>query len=160
MSTVIVLAPVIIGSWPTITAAVAGAAAAMGLIAANKAKQEVKAAAAVEAHAKVNQAEVVLAEDQEVAKNLAREEEMVLTKGDVTVRVRRDARGRCTVCAEAAGYSKAQLKAIAQEFTQHLTRCFVYNRVMSEVKMRGFQVVNEEQTEDETVRIHLRRWEA
>jgi len=160
MSTVIVLAPVIIGSWPTITAAVAGAATALGLVAASSAKEEVKAAAAAEAHAEVNQAEVVLAEDQEVAKNLAHEEEMVLTKGAVTVRVRRDARGRCTVCAEAAGHTKAQLKAIAQEFTQHLTRSFVYNRVMSEVKARGFQVVNEEQTADETVRIHLRRWEA
>ena len=159
MSTVLILTPIIIGSWPTITAAVAGAATAMGLVATASAKAEADAAVEQEAHAAVNQAEVVLAEDAELAKNLATEEEIVLAKGTITVRVRRDARGRCTVCAEGAGHTQAELKAVAEEFTERLTQGFVYNRVMSEVKTRGFQVVNEEQTEDETVRIHLRRWE-
>lgn len=156
MSAVLVLTPVVIGSWPIITAAVAGAAAAMSMTIAKTAAQEVKAE---EAQAEQNAVEVEIAEEQELARGLATEEEIVLTKGTVTLRVRRDARGRCTVCAVGHGHTKTELKAMAQEFSQRLTQSFVYNRIMTEVKTKGFQVVNEEQMEDETVRIHLRRWE-
>jgi hypothetical protein len=39
-----------------------------------------------------------------------------------------------------------------------MTQCFVYNKVMTEMKAKGFQVVNEEIMGDESVRIHVRRW--
>ncbi len=159
MSVVLILTPVIIGSWPTITAAIAGAATAMGLVAARSAKETAKAVAEQTAHVSEEQAEVVIAEDLELAQNMATDEEIVLVKDNVTLTVRRDARGRCTVCAKGHGHTKTELRAMAEEFTQRLTQCFIYNRVMSEVKAKGFQVVNEEQTEDESVRIHLRRWE-
>ena len=162
MSAVLVLTPIltplVIGGWPVVTAAVAGAATALGLAVKSSAKQKVKAAAQVEAQAE-NVVEVELSQNDELAKNLVTQEEIVLTKGTVTLRVRRDERGRCSVCASGPGHTKAELKALAEEFTQKLTQCFMYNRVMSQVKAKGFQVVNEEQMEDETVRIHLRRWE-
>jgi len=154
-----VLTPVIIGGWPVITAAVAGAATALGLVAKSSAKQKTKAAARSQVQAEENAVEVELSESAELAKNLVSEEEIVLTKGTITLRVRRDERGRCTVCATGLGHTKAELKAMAEEFTEKLTQCFIYNRIKSEVKAKGFQVVNEEQMADQTVRIHLRRWE-
>ena len=153
-----VLAPIVVGGWPAVTAAVAGAAAAMGLVASSSAKEKSKVAAQAEAQAE-NAAEVELSESSELAQSLVSEEEIVLTKGTVTLRVRRDERGRCTVCANGTGHTKAELKAMAEEFSQRLTQCVMYNRIMSEVKTRGFQVIDEEQMEDETVRIHLRRWQ-
>lgn len=154
MSTVLILTPIIIGSWPAITAAVAGAAAVMGLVTRESVKEMSQ-----EQNTQVEQSvEVSLNESEVIAQNLATDQEIVLTKGNVELRVRRDERGRCSVCAKGAGFTKAQLKRIAEEFTQKMTQCFVYNRVASELKNKGFQVINEEVMQDESVRIHVRRW--
>ena len=42
------------------------------------------------------------------------------------------------------GKTKAELKMIAEEFTEKMTQSFVYNRVVSELKNKDFQVVNEQ----------------
>ena len=154
MSTVVILTPIIISSWPAITAAVAGAAAGLGLMVKETVKEAVE-----ETEVNVEQSvEVELADSEVLAENLATGKEIVLTKADLEIRVGRDERGRCTVCASGKGKSKVELKQIADDFAQKMTQCFVYNRVMSEVKSRNFQVVNEEVMDDESVRIHVRRW--
>lgn len=154
MSTVLILTPVIIASWPAITAAVAGAAAALGLAVTHSVKESVE-----QANAEVEQSvEVELAQSQVLAQSIATGKEIVVTKDNVELRVSRDQRGRCVVCAKGLGYSKAELKQMAEEFTQKLTQCFTYNRVVSELKNKNFQIVNEEVTEDESVRINVRRW--
>lgn len=154
MSTVLILTPVIIASWPAITAAVAGAAAALGMAVTHSVKESVE-----QANAEVEQSvEVELAQSQVLAQSIATGKVIVVTKDNVELRVSRDQRGRCVVCAKGLGYSKAELKQIAEEFTQKLTQCFTYNRVVSELKNKNFQIVNEEVTEDESVRINVRRW--
>jgi hypothetical protein len=155
MGVVLILAPVIISSWPAISVAVAGAASALGF-AIQKAAQEARAGATTEQTEQ--NVEVELAESEVLAQNLATNQQVVLTKGDIRIVVERDARGRCKVCASGKGYSKAELKQVADEFTQKLTQCFVYNKVMKELKSKSFQVVNEEVTEDQSIRIHVRRW--
>jgi len=154
MSAVVILTPVVISSWPAITAAVAGAAAGLGMVV----KESVKEAIEVTEINVEQTVEVELADSELLADNLATGKEIVLTKADMEIRVGRDERGRCTVCASGKGKNKVELKQIADEFAQKMTQCFVYNRVMSEVKSRNFQVVNEEVMEDESVRIHVRRW--
>jgi len=159
MSVVLVLTPIIIGgSWPAITAAVAGAAVAMGLTVKRTVKEEVKNAAAREEQAQINSVEVEMT-NADVLQQVGSDQEIVLQKGTIEIRVKRDARGRCAIFASGKGHTKAELKAIAEEFSNHVTQCFVYNRVMTELKAKGFQVVNEEKMEDEAVRIHVRRWE-
>lgn len=158
MSTVIILTPIIIGGWPTITAAVAGAATALGLALKEAVKEEVKQAAQQDAANEEQQVEVALADSEVLAQSMAVDKEIVLTKGNVELRVRRDERGRCTVCAKGKGHSKAELKQMAEEFTQKMTQCFVYNRVATELKNKGFQMVNEEVMDDEAIRINVRRW--
>jgi hypothetical protein len=155
MSTVIILTPVIIGSWPLITAAVTAAAAGLGLTV----KQAVDEELQENAVQNTNQAVEVELENSEVlASQVATGKTMVLTKDDITIKVTRDARGRCKVCAEGTGYSKAELKQLAEEFTQKLTQCFVYHRTVSELKIKNFQMVNEEVEKDGTIRVHVRRW--
>ena len=155
MSTVLILTPVIISSWPAITAAVAGAATALGFVM-QKTTQEVMAG--VQAEEGVQNVEVELAESEVLAQSLATNQQIVLTKGDIKIVVERDARGRCKVCASGKGHSKVELKQVAEEFTQKLTQCFVYNKVMKELKGKNFQVINEEVTQDQSIRINVRRW--
>jgi hypothetical protein len=157
MSTVLILTPVIISNLPAIAAAVAGAAAAMGLVAKESVKGQVQQAQ--QQLAEVEQAvSVALADSEVLAQGVETGREFVLTKGEVELRVSRDERGRCVVCAKGKGHSKAELKQMAEEFAQKMTQCFVYNRVASELKNKGFQIVNEEVMEDESVRINVRRW--
>ena len=155
MSTVLILTPVIISSWPAISAAVAGAATALGFVM-QRTVQEVMAN--VETEAGVQNVEVELAESEVLAQSLATNQQIVLTKGDIKIVVERDARGRCKVCASGKGHSKVELKQVAEEFTQKLTQCFVYNKVMKELKGKKFQIVNEEVTQDQSIRINVRRW--
>ena len=153
MSTIVLLTPVIISSWPLITAAVAGAAAGMGLAAKQVVEEGLE-----NLEETAQSVEIELAESQVSAENIATGKEIVLVKDGVEIRVGRDDRGRCTVCAKGKGKTKAELKMIAEEFSEKMTQCFVYNRVMSELKNKDFQVVNEEVMEDQSVRINVRRW--
>ena len=159
MSAVLVLTPVVIASWPAITAAAAGAAAAMGLAVHRAAKDQASQANSDLAANQTNTVEVEMTHSA-VTESVAAGQQLVLTRGNVTLRVGRDSRGRCTVCATGKGHSKTELKAIAEEFSQRMTQCYMYNRVMSELKARNFQVVNQEKMDDGTVRVHVRRWEA
>jgi hypothetical protein len=154
MSTVLILTPIIIANWPAITAAAASAAAALGLSVKDAAKDLSQTKTAVS-----SKAEIEIAESNALAESVAANQELVLTKGTIQIKVCRNQRGRISVCAEGTGHSDSELKAAAEEFGQKLAQSFVYNKVMSELRTKGFQVVNEEQLEDESVSIHVRRWE-
>lgn len=154
MSAILILTPVIIASWPAITAAVAGAASAMGLMVHETVRETIKTSRKT---AEQN-VEVELSESEILSEAMTTDQEIVLKKGTVELRVRRDERGRCSVCAKGVGHSKAELKQIAAEFTQKLTQCFVYDKVMRELKNKQFQIVNEEVMEDQSIRINVRRW--
>ena len=156
MSAVIILTPIIIAGWPSISAAVIGAASAVGLMVGNKVKQEIKQEQQAQQEQKV---EMSLSNSEVLAQSLAREKEIVLTKEDIEIRVSRDERGRCKVCATGKGHTEAELKEITEQFVQKMTQCFIYNRVASELKNKGFQTVNEEVMEDQTIRMNVRRWE-
>ena len=154
MSTVLVLTPVIIANWPVITAAVAGAAAGLGLVV-KESVQEQQQGELVEVEQSV---EIEVSNSEILAENMATGKEIVLTRGELEIRVGRDDRGRCTVCAKGKGHTKSELQQIAEQFSQKMTQCFVYNRVMSEVKGKNFQVVKEEIMDDDSVRVIVRRW--
>ncbi len=154
MSTVLILAPVIISNWPVIVAAAAGAASALGFAAKQSVDETVK-----QGQAEIQESvEIELADSQVISEGMRTGQEIVLKRGTVELRVTRDERGRCAVCAKGVGHTKAELRQIAQEFTEKMTQCFVYNRVMSELKNKDFKVVNEEVTDDQSIRIHVRRW--
>ena len=155
MSTVIILAPVIMGGWPAITAAAMGAASALGLLAKQTVEQDIKQQTDIE-----QSVELTVAESEVLAQSFATDKEIVFVKDEVEIRVGRDERGRCRVCVKAKGHTKAELEQMAEEFTQKLTQCFVYNRVATELKNKGFTIVNEEVGEDESIHIHVRRWVA
>jgi ABC-type transporter MlaC component len=95
--------------------------------------------------------------DQTVTQNLGSQQQMVVTKGDIKLTVKRDIRGRCVVCAEGKGQTQAQLKQTAEEFSQKLTQCFVYNKVVTELRAKGFGIVNEEIMKDASIRINVRQ---
>lgn len=153
MPGVCILAPAIVAGWPAISAAVAGAAAALGI----SVVQEGVEGAAQTVSARVQRVELTVEDCEVVGQSLATEEQAVLAKGDVRLRVFRDARGHCKVSVEGRGHSREELRAMGDEFVQRLTQMYVYNRVMTELKKRGFTVISEEVAGDESVHIHVRQ---
>jgi len=155
MGTVIILTPVVIAAWPAIAAAVTAAAVGMGL-----AVKESAAESVTEKQPETTPAvEVEIEDSQILSQSLSRGKEMVLTKDGVELKISRDERGGIKVCAGGLGHTKAELEAIAEEFVKKTTQCYIYNRTVTELKSKKFQMVNEEVTEDGTIRIHVRHSE-
>lgn len=151
MSTIVVLTPIIIANWPMITAAVTAAVGTMGFTAAKSVELEKQQAA-------VNTREEIEVEDSEIlAAAAGTEEKMVVQREGVTATFSRDARGSLRVCMEGKGHSKRELRRIGQELIDRVTQQYVYHRVVSELKQRHMNIVDEEVTADRTVKIRVRQ---
>jgi hypothetical protein len=153
MGIVLILAPVVVGSWPLVSAAVVAAAAGLGLTVG----QEVKEAVGQEQNEKVPTYEMELDNSKIGMENLASGKEIILTKENVTLRVSRDNRGQLKVHASGLGHNEAELKMIAEEFVRKVNQCFIYNRTVTELKSKKFQMIHEDVTSDGSIRIHVRR---
>jgi hypothetical protein len=70
----------------------------------------------------------------------------------------RDARGALRVCMEGTGQSKSELRRLGQELIDRVTQQYVYHRVVTELKARNMTIVDEELSEDRTVKIRVRSW--
>ncbi len=155
MSAVCVLAPVIIAGWPAISAAVAGAATALGISVVHEGVAS--AAQASVASGQATTVELTVKDSEILGESLATEQQVVLRKGDVTLRVARDARGQCQVSIQGTGRSHEELRAMGDEFVRKLTQMYVYNKVMSELRNKGFTVISEQVGEDQAVHIQVRQ---
>lgn len=151
MGAVSILIPTVIAGWPAISAAASGAAVALGLT-----LEKVLSEMETQTRSKTS-VDIALDNSEVVGRALATGEEMVFTKGLVRARVYRDDRGQCRVCAEGEGYSKADLTAFAESLAGKITQVFVYNKVMTELEGKGFNVVKNEISSDQTVHLHVRR---
>jgi hypothetical protein len=154
MSTVIVVAPLVIAAWPSITAAVTAAVGTMGFAIAAGA-EESTLRRRVDGS---NRAEIEV-EDSEVLEGTGGSgEELVVEKGGIRAVFSRDGRGALKLCVEGAGHSKSELKRIGQELIGRVTQQYVYHRVVTELKERNMAIVEEEVGEDRTIRIRVRNF--
>ena len=158
MSAVIIMAPVVVAAWPVISAAVVGAVGAMGYAAVNSAAEAAEAAQNSIAE-RVNSVDIEIENSEIAAENMAREEELVFTKDDVTVTFRRDIRGKLKICVTGKNRPDSELERIGTEISQKVTQQYIYNRVVSELKSSDFNIVDQEVTEDETIKIQIRNWQ-
>jgi hypothetical protein len=150
MSTVIVVAPLVIAGWPAITAAVTAAVGSMGFAVA-------RGAAGAAQEKKVRNREEIEVEDSEILEQGAGSgQEIVVERDGVRAIFRRDARGALKVCMEGEGLTKSQLRQLGEELIGRVTQQYVYHKLVTEMKNRRMTVVDEEVTEDRTVRIRIR----
>ena len=150
MSTVIVLAPLIVAGWPAITAAVTAAVATMGFSIARAAVSDQRLGSS-ETRAEIE------VENSEVLQGAAGTgQEIVVERDGVRAIFTRDPRGALKICMEGKGYSKSELKKIGEELIGRVTQQYVYHRIVTELKERNMPIVDEELTEDRTVKIRVR----
>src|SRR5262245_243968 len=94
MSAVVVLAPIMIASWPVLTTAVVAAAAAAGLRV--RKEQQIKA---VQKKTK-NSVDLAMENSEVVADDLSPDQKIVVERDGVQVIFSRDARGSFRTCVE------------------------------------------------------------
>jgi hypothetical protein len=157
MSCVCILTPVVIAAWPAFSAAVVAAATSLGYQVAAEATNLKKSAIATQNAAGKIQMEI---ENSEVMTNqLGRDQRIAVTKGGVTITFSRDARGKASLCVTGEGHDKEELKALGQELSQAVVQQYVYQKLMDEMRARGFNVIEEETNADRSIHLKVRHWD-
>jgi hypothetical protein len=152
MSSVVIVAPIIVAGWPVITAAVTAALGSMGFSV--LAGSGIKAPAAVKAKAR---AEIDVADSEVLADATgAGGGELVVERDGVRAVFTRDARGALKLCVEGDHLSKAQLKQLGEELLGRVTQQYVYHKVVTELQERHMTIVDEQVSADRTVKLRIR----
>src|SRR5260221_6733401 len=140
MSAVCILAPVVIATWPAFSAAVAAAASSLGY----------QVASLALASATTKQSDVVNLEipNSEVTDELGRDRRIAVWRDGVTVTFSRDPGGRALLCVAGPGEDRGTLRAQGEELSRVVVQQYVYQKLMDEMRTRGFVVVEEETRED------------
>lgn len=156
MSAVCILTPVVIMAWPAFSAAVIAAAGSLGYQVASEVKSQ-GSGSSVRQETGAVQLEI---ERSEVVTNqLGRDQRIAVTREGVTVTFSRDARGKASLCVTGNGQSREVLQALGEELSQSVVQQYVYQKLMDEMRSRGFNVVEEEVNEDRSIRLKVRHWE-
>ncbi|MGH7980437.1 MAG: DUF1257 domain-containing protein [Limisphaerales bacterium] len=157
MSCVCILTPVVIAAWPAFSAAVVAAAASLGYQVAAEAadlKKNIKAAPK-----RLGSVQLEIENSEVVTNQLGRDQRIVVTKGGVTITFSRDARGKASLCVTGEGHDKEALKAMGQELSQAVVQQYVYQRLMDEIRTRGFNIIEEETNADRSIHLKVRHWD-
>lgn len=158
MSTVMIVAPIVIANWGTISAAVAAGIAAAGFTATAHAAA-VAGQARSESRGEVISREEIDVPDSEILEGTVGIGEQVVAERDgIRAIFTRDARGGLKVCVEGAGITAHELRRVGEELIGRVTQQYVYHRLVSELEARNVQIVHEEVTADQAVKIRVRSW--
>ena len=156
MSAVCILAPVVIAGWPAFSAAVMAAATSLGYQVASEVAKPIGTAAQKEESGSVS---LEIPRSEVVTSQLGRDQRMSVTREGVTVTFSRDARGKAALCVTGSGQDDATLRALGEELSRAVVQQYVYQKLMDEMRSRGFVVVEQETNEDRSIRLKVRHWE-
>jgi len=148
---VVVLAPIVVASWPVLASAVVAAAAAAGFRVAKREAPRATQVAKRSIELSIKNAEVV--ED-----SLSPDQELAVERDGVRVIFSRDARGRFRTCVE-GDFSDERLRAIGADLSGRVIQQYVYRRLSRELEQAGFTTVAEERAPGGALRLHVRRYQ-
>jgi len=157
MSCVCILTPVVIAAWPAFSAAVVAAATSLGYQVAREVSVETKAASL--AARKTGKVELEIENSEVVTNQLGREQRISVTREGVTISFSRDARGKASLCVTGDGRSQEELRAMGEDLSRAVVQQYVYQKLMDEMRARGFNVIEEEAGADRSIRLKVRHWE-
>jgi hypothetical protein len=156
MSAVCILTPVVIMAWPAFSAAVVAAASSLGYQVAAEVHSQLPGEI-VRKDSKAVQLEI--ARSEVVTNQLGRDQRIAVSREGVTVTFSRDVRGKASLCVAGNGQSNEELRALGEELSQAVVQQYVYQKLMDEMRTRGFNVVEEAVNEDRSIRLKVRHWE-
>ena len=157
MGATLILVPVVVAAWPAFSAAVVAAATSLGYqIAAESHKQDLQQVPA-KGGSIVN---LEIARSKVVTNQLGRDQCLSVTREGITITSSRDVRGKASLCVTGQGYDKEKLRALGEELSQAVVQKYVYQKIIDEMRTRGFVVVEEESTTDRAIHLKVRHWQS
>jgi hypothetical protein len=156
MGAVCILAPVVIAAWPAFSSAVIAAASSLGY---QVVAEAVEVAAPEEQRETTTSVQLEIERSEVVTNSLGRDQRISVSREGITVTFSRDLRGKASLCVTGEGFAKEELKALGEELSQAVVQQYVYQKLMDEMRSRGFVVVEEEQNEDRSIHMKIRHWE-
>lgn len=156
MSCVCILTPVVIAAWPAFSAAVVAAATSLGY---EVVSETAKHSRTTVTQDRATSVQLEIEQSELVTSQLARDQHISVTRNGVTVTFSRDVRGRASLCVTGGGQSKEALRALGEELSQGVVQQYVYQKLMDEMRVRGFVVVEEETDDNRAIRLKVRHWE-
>jgi len=156
MSAVCILTPVVIMAWPAFSAAVVAAAGSLGWQVAAEAQEHLPGETV---RPNTNSVQLEIERSEVVTQQLGRDQRIAVSRDGMTVVFSRDARGKAALCVTGTGQSDETLRALGEELSQAVVQQYVYQKLMDEMRSRGFNVVEEEVNADRSIRLKVRHWE-
>jgi hypothetical protein len=151
MSSVLVVTPLVVASWPLMSAAITAAIGTMGFAAAQNQGPRVRQIVDPK-----TRAEIELEDSEILAGSAGNGEEMVVEREGIRAIFSRDARGALKLCIEGSGHSKVELKRIGEALVGRVTQQYAYHRLMTELKDRRMTILDERVGEDQAIHIRVR----
>jgi predicted negative regulator of RcsB-dependent stress response len=154
MSAVCILAPVVIAGWPIFSAAVTAAAASLGYQVVSEAARDVQTSAKAS-----GLVELDIERSEVVTGQLGRDQRISVTREGVTVTFSRNARGKATLCVSGQGHTDEALRALGEELSRAVVQQYVYQKLVDEIRARGFVIAQQDTTDDRSIHLTVRQWE-
>jgi len=148
MSSVCVLTPIVVASWPIVSSAVFSAAAAMGfsIVTAN--------ASGIDEAALRNRVDLDVANSDVVAEQMSVRQSITIRREGIEITISTSESGVLSVCASGDA-TKSRLRAVGEEVAGRVVQQFAYNKLMTELGARGFRVVDEAVAADHSIQIRV-----
>jgi hypothetical protein len=153
MSTVCVLTPIVVGSWPMIASAIAGAAGSMGFAITVDDETPIYGDSKTKTKTKV---ETEVPHSEVLAEVMSRGEKIKIERDGVSLEFSVDDRGKCNVCVTGTGHGKAALERIGEEVAGRVVQQFAYHKLMAELKERHYDIVEESVEADASIQMRIK----
>ncbi len=151
MSSILVVTPLVVASWPLLSAAITAAVGTMGFAAAQNQGPRVRQMIDPK-----TRAEIELEDSEILAGSAGSGEQMVVERDGIRAVFSRDARGALKLCVEGSGQSKAELKRLGEALVGRVTQQYAYHKLVSELKDRRMTILEERVGDDQAIHIRVR----
>ena len=151
MSSMMVVTPLVVASWPLLSAAITAAVGTMGFAAAQSAAHRPRVSSQAKARA-----EIELEDSEILAGSGAAGEQMVVERDGVRAIFSRDARGALKLCVEGENLSKAELRQLGEALVGRVAQQYAYHRLVTELKERQMPILSERVGEDNAIHIRVK----
>lgn len=153
MSTVLVVTPIVIAHWPAIAAAVSAAMATAGFTV-----MQQEASLSLSHDSSLTREEIEVDDSEVLDDAVGTDQKIVVERDGVRATFSRDPRGGLRLCMEGRHLSKSQLRKLGEELLGRVTQQYAYHRIVTELKNRNMTIVDEQMTENQSVKIRVRNW--
>ena len=166
MSTVLIVAPIVITSWPMLVPILTAAVTSLGYTFTATGVHELNECHLEDAegiedyeedltHQRIRE-EITLEDSEILADAQCRGETLTIEKDNIKATFHRDVRGTLRLTIDAVGLTKVEIRKLGDELIGRVTQQYAYNRLVTEMKERGMEIVEETVEEDDTVKIRVR----